>query len=361
MPNNHWARLSKELTFSSQIFRHALRAAVAITLAVAVVKQTTLYHALWVPITVLVIMRPSLGGTLHISWKRMAGTAAGAAVGILLAFLELPLVAISILAFGLLFLIFYFKGRNYLVFIAFLTADLVIVLSAAFPHPWQSGAERMLDTLLGIGIGLGVSFVVWPNFARKTLRQAVGDLIAAQYRHFSQLRKAYLSDAPNSVKLLSGRLQARESLDNCTQKCTDAAIEPGLIPGQRQELLNLVDLFAKLHRTLIALSSIVAHSTGVFKGEIEPDFNRLMDTVENQFSQLETYTRTGEDVFSYHAFNDCFSRFMARLGAMRKNGEFDRFPLDARNSSSSFILQIRQIGDGLDQIYAGLKNLRTPQ
>lgn len=361
MQNKNLARLSKELTFSSQIFRHALRAAVAITIAVAVVKQTTLYHALWVPITVLVIMRPSLGGTLHISWKRLAGTAAGAAAGILIAFLQLPLVAISILAFGLLFLIFYFKGRNYLVFIAFLTADLVIVLSAAFPHPWQSGAERMLDTLLGIGIGLGVSFVVWPNFARKTLRQAVGDLIAAQHRHFSQLRKAYLSDAPDSVQLLSGRLRARETLDNCTQKCTDAAIEPGLIPGQRQELLNLVDLFAKLHRNLIALSSIVAHSTGIFKGEMQPDFHRLMDTVENQFSQLETYARTGEASFSHHAFNNCFSRFMARLGAMRKNGQFDRFPLDARNNSSSFILQIRQIGDGLDQVYAGLKNIRTPQ
>lgn len=361
MQNNHWARLSKELTISSHIFRHALRAAIAITIAVAVVKQTALYHALWVPITVLVIMRPSLGGTLHISWKRLAGTAAGAGAGTLIAFVKLPLVAIGILAFALLFLIFYFKGRNYLVFIAFITAELVLVLGTAFPHPWQSGVERMLDTMLGIGIGLGVSFVVWPNFARKNLRQAVGDLIVAQHNHFSQLRQAYLSDTPDSVHLLSGRLQARKSLDNCTQKCTDAAIEPGLIPGQRQELLNLVDLFAKLHRTLIALSSIVANSTGVFKGEIQSDFEVLMDTVQTQFAQLEIYTRTGEASLSSHAFNDCFSRFMARLGTMRIKGEFDQFPLDARNSSSSFILQIRQIGDGLDKIYAGLKNLRTPQ
>lgn len=361
MQHNHWTRLSRELTFSSQIFRHALRAAIAITIAVAVVKQTSLYHALWVPITVLVIMRPSLGGTLHISWERLAGTAAGAAAGILIAFLDLPMVAVGLLAFAMLFFIFYFKGRNYLAFIAFLTADLVLVLASAFPHPWQSGAERMLDTILGIGIGLGVSFVVWPNFARKNLRQAIGDLIAAQHRHFRQLRKAYFSDTPDSVHLLSGRLQARENLDNCTQKCTDAAIEPGLISGQRQELLNLVDIFARLHKTLIALSSIVANSTGVFKGEIQPDFERLMDTIQNQFSQLETYARTGDASLSPHAFNDCFSRFMVRLGTMRINGEFDRFPLDARNNSSSFILQIRQIGDGLDQIYTGLKNLRTPQ
>lgn len=361
MRNNNLTKLSREFTFSSQIFRHALRAAIAITIAVAVVKQTALYHALWVPITVLVIMRPSLGGTLHISWKRLAGTAAGAAAGTLIAFLHLPMTAVGILAFGLLFLIFYFKGRNYIIFIALLTTDLVLLLGTAFPHPWQSGAERMLDTILGIVIGLGVSFVVWPNFARKHLRQAIGDLIRTQHRHFRRLREAYLSDTPDSVHLLSGRLQARESLDVCIQKCTDAAIEPGLISAQRQELLNLVDLFTKLHSTLIALSSLVANSTGVFKGEIQPDFERLMDTVQAQFSQLETYAGTGEASFSTHAFNDCFSRFMARLGTMRANGEFDRFPLDARNNSSSFILQIRQIGKGLDQVYAGLKNIRTPQ
>ena len=361
MENNPRTRLAKELTFSSQIFRHALRAAIAITVAVAVVRQMNLYHALWVPITVLVVMRPSLGGTLHISWKRLAGTAAGATAGILMASLGLPAVAVAIVAFVLLFLIFYFKGRNYLIFIGFLTADLVLVLGSAFPHPWQSGAERMLDTALGIGIGLGASFLVWPNFARKSLRQAIGDVIAAQHSHFRQLREAYLSEAPDSADLLSGRLQARDSLDACAQKCTDAAIEPGLVSGQRQELLNLVDIFTKLHRNLIALSSIVANSTGVFKGSIQPDFEALMDTVEARFSELETYARDEEAPGGPSTFNDCFNRFMAKLGTMRVNGEFDRFPLDARNNSSSFILQIRRIGNGLDQAWAGMKNLRTPQ
>ena len=361
MQNNPFGRLAKEFTFSSQIFRHALRAAIAITVAVAVVKQMNLYHALWVPITVLVVMRPSLGGTLHISWKRLTGTAAGAAAGILMASLGLPTMAVALVAFALLFFIFYFKGRNYLVFIAFLTADLVLVLGSAFPHPWQSGAERMLDTTLGIGIGLGASFLVWPNFARKNLRQAIGDVVAAQHRHFGQLRQAYLSDDPDSADLLSGRLQAREKLDTCAQKCTDAAIEPGLISAQRQELLNLVDIFTKLHQTLIALASIVANSTGVFKGTIQPDFEALMETLDARFSELETYARTGETPLSPSTFNDCFNRFMAKLGTLRANGEFDRFPLDARNNSSSFILQIRRIGNCLDQAGDGMENIRTPQ
>jgi len=103
----------------------------------------------------------------------------------------------------------------------------------------------------------------------------------------------------------------------------------------------LINFYLWLFDQEKVLLSAVANSTGVFKGEIQPNFEALMDTVQTQFSQLETYARTSEASLSSHAFNDCFSRIMARLGTMRINGEFDRFPLDARNSLSSFILQIR--------------------
>ncbi len=352
-------KLFSELKFSSPVFRHALRAAVAITAAVAMVRNLGLSHALWVPITVLVVMRPSLGGTLQISWKRMVGTLVGAVAGILLAYLPLPGAGVAVLAFVMLFLMFYFKGRDYLIFTVFLTADLVLVLSAAFPHTWQSGAERLLDTFLGIAIGLAASFLVWPNFARKNLRAAIGDLVGAQHRHFQALRSAYFSEHPDSANLLSGRLAAREMLDACAEKCTDAAIEPGLISAQRQELMNLVDIFTRNHRTLTALASIVKASTGVFRGDIRPDLEALMDRVEMQFLQLEGYARTGEASGEDPDFKACFNRFMVRIGAMRTRGEFDRFPLDSRNNASSFILQINRIGTGLAQARTGLETIRS--
>ncbi|MCG8618173.1 MAG: FUSC family protein, partial [Desulfobacterales bacterium] len=110
------SRLMGELRPGSPLFRHALRAAVAITAAVVLVRQLKLHHALWVPITVLVVMRPSLGGTLNISWRRMAGTLAGVILGVLLAYLHLPAFAVAGLAFAMLFWMFYFKDRNYIIF-----------------------------------------------------------------------------------------------------------------------------------------------------------------------------------------------------------------------------------------------------
>lgn len=350
--------LTAELRFASPVFRHALRAALAITASVALVRNLGLAHALWVPITVLVVMRPSLGGTLQISWKRMAGTAVGAAAGVLMAYAHLPAAAVAVLAFVLLFLMFYFKGRDYLAFTIFLTADLVLILSTAFPHAWQSGAERLFDTFLGIVIGLAASFLVWPNFARKTLRKPIADLVSAQHCHFQELRKAYFGDRPDTANLLSGRLAARGALDACTEKCSDAAVEPGLISAQRQELMNLVDIFTRNHQALIALASIVNVSTGVFKGALRPELEALMDRIEMQFSHLATYAGTGEAPEADPEFKTCFNRFMARIGSMRSRGEFDDFPLDSRNNASAFILQLNRIGTGLAQARAGLKAIR---
>ena len=350
--------LMDECCFASPVFRHALRAALAITAAVALVRQFHLFHALWVPVTVLVVMRPSLGSTLQISWKRMAGTVAGAAGGVLLAYLHLPAAVAGAAMIMMLFLMFYFKGRNYLVFTAFLTVALVLVVSTAFPHAWQSGAERLLDTFLGIAVGLAASFLVWPNFARKNLRAAIGDLVAAQHHHFTALGRAYFSENHDTASLLSGRVRAREFLNSCAEKCADAAVEPGLVSSQRQELMNLIDIFTGIHQVLTAMATIVEASAGVFMGNIRPDLEALMERVDRSFAQLEAYVRTGERPCEAPEFKIVFNRFMARLGSLRAEGEFDAFPLDARNNASSFVLQIERIGMGLERAGAGLKTIR---
>jgi len=347
-----------EFRLSSPVFRHALRAAIAITAAIAVTHVLNLSHSVWVPISVMVVMRPSLGGTLHISWKRLVGTTIGAGVGVILAWFHLPVPAIAAIVLLLFFFIFYFKGQNYLIFTAILTADLVLILGTVFSHTWQGGAERMLDTVLGISIGLIASFLIWPNFARKNLRQEMGALIAAQRRHFGQLRSTYFSDTPEASTLLAGRIKALTLLESCTEKFTDASIEPGLRSGQRQELVNLVDIFTRIHRTLTALSSIVSKSKGVYHGRIRPEFEVLMESVDSKFSELEACARTEDAAQKAQNFNAEFSKFMVFLGEMRSQGEFERFSLDSRNNSSAFIRQINRLGTELERARNSIHTLR---
>jgi len=341
------------------VFRHALRAALAITVAIATAKGLGLAHSVWVPVTVLVVMRPSLGGTLHISRKRLTGTAMGAITGVLMVCLKLPGPAVAALVLAMAFFMFYFKGRHYTLFTATLTVALVLILGTVFSQTWQGGAERMVDTLLGVTIGLGASFLVWPNFARKNLRREMGDLIAAQHRHFTQLKGAYFSEDMDRAELLAGRLKAVQHLESCTEKFTDAAIEPGLRSAQRQELVNLADCFTKIHRTLTALASTVGKSTGVFHGSIRKELEEVMESIDRRFLSLETYARSNRDTEKREEFNEQFSRFMIFLGRMRSQGEFDRFPLDSRNNSSAFIRRISRLAAELQRTRKGIESLRA--
>lgn len=353
--------LLEEFKFSSPVFRHALRAALAITVSIAAAKGLDLAHSVWVPVSVLVVMRPSLGGTLHISWRRFTGTAMGAGVGVLLICLGLPVALVAGLLVILSFFMFYFKAQNYILFTAVLTIILVLIVGTVFSHTWQGGAERIFDTFLGISIGLAASFIVWPNFARKNLRQEMGDLIDAQRSHFRQLRGAYFGKNTDTVDLLSGRLKAAGLLESCTQRFTDASIEPGLRAAQRQELANIADLFAKMHRTLTALSSIVSKSAGIFHGRVRHEFEVLMDEIETMFSDLEIYARTGKKLHKKHYFNTGFNRFMVSLGSMRSQGKFETLSLDSRNNASAFIRQIHRLGTDLGRIEKGIEALRRAQ
>lgn len=351
MPVKALLKLKNDFAVSSPAFRHAVRAALAITAAIAAAKSLDLSHAVWIPISVIVVMRPSLGGSLQISWKRFAGTVIGAVAGVLLIYLRLSPVAVFLLVSLLSFFIFYFKTKNFIVFTAILTLSVVLVLGTVFSHTWQGGMERILDTFLGIGFGLGASVLVWPNFARKQLRKEMAALIRAQHTHFRQLRDAYFSDVKDTGPLLTGRLNAARNLEACTEKFRDAAIEPGLRASQRQELLNLTAVFTRIHAILTALSSIVNKSAGAFPGPARRRFEELMDACETEFSLLKNYAENDIRPVRETEFPTTFSSFMAFLGQMRSRGEFENLSLDRRNNSSAFISQINRLG--LELIRAG--------
>lgn len=111
------AILKKEFRWDSVPFRHALKAAAAITFAIVAARFLELRHAVWLPISVIVIMRPSVGGTLRIGWKRLWGTVIGAGIGVGILFLEpgTPVLAgLIILSFFLMILVRVFSYTVFL-------------------------------------------------------------------------------------------------------------------------------------------------------------------------------------------------------------------------------------------------------
>jgi uncharacterized membrane protein YgaE (UPF0421/DUF939 family) len=153
------------LTFRSIIFRHALRLAIASTIAVALFKLLRLERGYWLIITVVVIVKPVFADTRKRTMDRVIGSVGGGAMAALIAasihnlvVLDILLVAFSILAYSQL-------RHNYGAFVLFLTPFIVLMIETVQPTDWRIAITRIVDTLIGSVIALTVSFLLRPKSA----------------------------------------------------------------------------------------------------------------------------------------------------------------------------------------------------
>ena len=76
-----WRRIISHLSFRSVWFRNAVRGAVGLALAVAVVEVTDVEHGFWVVLGTLSVLRSNALGTGATALRAVGGTAVGFVIG----------------------------------------------------------------------------------------------------------------------------------------------------------------------------------------------------------------------------------------------------------------------------------------
>ncbi len=352
-------KLKKEMRLSSPVFRHALRSAFAVTLAIAASHILNLHNGIWLPISVLVIMRPSLGGTLRIGWNRLLGTFLGALIGIslLLSLGEHPGILIP-LVLAALFLTLFLKVYHYTAYITALTTLVVLALGLIMPMGWKLGMVRILDTFLGVGIGAGCAFLLWPNRARKSIRREIKATLCALEKHFSLLEDHYLSGETGNSSVIFSRIKVNDQLDKCRESFREAAAEPGLSSAQRQELSRLLRTFSRIADLLSALYTVITRAKGKPLPEIEADTATLLGKTRELFHWMVSYAGSPETCGDKPDHQSAIHRFLVMGGQLRSLGIFDEVPLQRRNNISALIWNIRSIGAELDLAHDRIVALR---
>ncbi|SDU42440.1 FUSC family protein [Desulfobacula phenolica] len=352
-------KLRKELRFSSPVFRHALRSAFAVTLAIAASHILNLHHGIWLPISVLVIMRPSLGGTLRIGWNRLLGTVIGASIGIgMLRSLGEHHGILIPLILTALFLTLFLKVYNYTAYITALTTMVVLALGLIMPMGWKLGMIRILDTFLGVGIGVGCAFLLWPTRARKSIRRETKKTLCALEKHFSLLADHYLSGQTGNDSVIPSRIKVNEQLAECRESFREAAAEPGLSSAQRQELSRLLRTFSRIADLLSALYTVITRAKGKPLPEIKEDTATLLKETRELFSWMVSYAGSPETCGDKPDHRSAIHRFLIMGSRLRSIGTFDKVPLQRRNNISALVWNIRTIGAELDLAHERITALR---
>ncbi|HET7359686.1 MAG TPA: FUSC family protein, partial [Rhodanobacteraceae bacterium] len=173
------AVLRANLGTRSVAFRHAVRCAVCLGLALAISRYAGLQHGYWLPMTAAIVLRPDFGATFKFGLLRVIGTVLGLLLTSALLYLapgdvwsHLALMTVLCFAFR------YLATAHYGVAVAALTGTVVILLAFEGVDSASAVLDRVINTALGSGMAL-LAYVLWPTWERGRARAALADMLDA--------------------------------------------------------------------------------------------------------------------------------------------------------------------------------------
>jgi uncharacterized membrane protein YccC len=241
-------------TFSSAIFRHALRVATAAAAGTALTLSLKLPHGIWLPMTTFVVLQPEFGSTLTRALQRTAGTIAGAVIaGVALS--ELSGFALRLFLAALLFIAFFVHRRRHGLGITFLTPLIVLLITNSVGDPWVDTLVRVVDTIIGAVVGIGAGYVLWPQWERVRVPNLLSRAIRANSEYMVRIIEALSRPITESLPEL--RRRAEIATGNAEAGFQRLLTEPARHRGSLGRAFALLTYTQRLERHLIALAAQV--------------------------------------------------------------------------------------------------------
>lgn len=196
-------------------FRHALKAALAATMAMACVKLMDLPSGFWAPLSALAVLQAQIGASLAASRNYLFASAIGVVVGASIVWLfgdNVLFAGAGIFLIVLLAIALRLPPAG-----ASVAAGVVPVLVLAVTgSPWKYGVYRLIDIAIGLCSAIVVSLLFWPSRAVSELRAetaaAIRDataLVTAAIRNLTSKTPDVAGDLEASAK---GHLEAAQNL-----------------------------------------------------------------------------------------------------------------------------------------------------
>ncbi|MDA8268046.1 MAG: FUSC family protein [Actinomycetota bacterium] len=289
------------LTLTSEVFRHALRVGATLAVAVAISHLFPLGHGYWLPMTVMIVLKPDFAATLSRGLARSVGTLLGAGlVTLLLAALAPSPAGLIVLTVALYAASIAVLRANYAIYSVGI-ASLVVVLLAFTGSPAPSlAADRAFYTLLGAALALA-AYAVWPTWERTRVVDRLADLVEIDGRYGAALLHAWADpSSADRTALQRLRLTARLARSNAEASVDRWLSEPvGHHAGSPHALdaKTAQGILAGVRRYI--WGALVLHGQLPSTGPTRPDLDRLGDETEEAMTAVVVALRTGSAPAGY--------------------------------------------------------------
>jgi uncharacterized membrane protein YccC len=300
-----WETLRANLSFQSLAFRHALRVGVAVMLGVAISLFFHLPHGYWMPLTTLIILKPSFGDTRERLVQRVGGTVLGGLIAALLAALIYNPLILYLLVFLMGLAAFTYYSRNYTVYAVFMTPFIVLILDLGHPGNWQVALVRMLNTIMGGVIAFLAGYLFWPQWEQERLPDQLARSVAANRAFLDTVFPRRAGERSDRRALYQASREAHLQDANATAAFQRLLREPR---ARRGDVKRFYALASANRRLCDSITGLELHKTRPEDSAIVLELKRFLKCCDEMLIGIEEAIRKGQPI-------DSRPRYLARLEA----------------------------------------------
>jgi uncharacterized membrane protein YccC len=277
---------------SSPAFRHGVRLAVVIPVATEISRLLPWQRGYWLPLTAVIVLKPDYTATVSRGLARTIGTAIGLLAAAVLVAVAHPHGVVLIAAVGACAWLGYAVfATNYAVYSIFLTALVILLVSATQASAIGPVENRGFDTLIG-GVIAIAAYLVWPTWEAKALQAATADRFESIRRFLVTVLEVYLEpqafDRASLSRLAAGTRRAQSAVIASLQR---AAGEPARF---RPDIVRYTGVIAAGRRIAAGAHALASHLQDAKTQVAVPAAAVVVGQIDDAMSELVRALRSGE-------------------------------------------------------------------
>jgi uncharacterized membrane protein YccC len=278
------ATLRANLNLQSVAFRHAVRLTICVALGNSLGRMIHPYRAYWIPMTIVLVLKPEFAVTFSRGVLRIFGTLAGLLLATAL-FHFLPIhMATEIFLIALFtFLTRWVGPANYGIFGVSISALIVLLISITGLAPKEVIVARGTNTIIGGAFAL-IAYLAWPTWERTRLPDLFAALLDAYGNSFrSVFRKLLDPESASASERQHTRQTSRIARSNLETSIERLAAEPGI---SAEQLSGSNAMLASSHRFAHALIAVEAGIPEAGASRPQPQFKEFAEAAEKTLELL---------------------------------------------------------------------------
>ncbi len=290
-PEHPLSIVRANLTLRSTMFRHALRLSLTLTIAALLAHLLLPGRGYWIPLTVVIVLRPNFSTTITRGLARGAGTLLGAAlVTALIAALKPGPAVLVGLAAALACASYIVFQANIAFFDLFLTSYVVILISLTGTPPLTAALDRVIATLIGTALALA-AILLWPSWERSQVPKKLADLLEADSRYVATALTGLLDPAERDpAEMHRRKLEAWLARSNAEASVQRSLHEPARYRVDAKVALGLLESSHRLGRSVLALKALYGEK---LPDSVEPPLRAFAEDAQKALHLLATARREG--------------------------------------------------------------------